>query len=111
MSRATVEDEIIQEAGEEGNNSSHIDTRLREPGPDLLLVIPGQEADTASQKAATQIHREDTPSSVGTVLSATTNPRTGAATSRPEYPPVGPPETTVPEPRVPNIISKQEREL
>ncbi len=122
MSRATVEDEIIQEAGEEGNNSgSHIepsvtpavspDTRLREPGPDLLLVIPGQEADTASQKAATQTHREDTPSSVGTVLSATTDPSTGAATSRPEYPPVGPPETTVPEPRVPNIISKQEREL
>jgi hypothetical protein len=85
-------------------------THPREPGPDLLLVSPGQEADTASQKAATQTHREDTPSSVGTVLSATTDPRTGAVTSRPEYPPVGLPETTVPEPRVPNIIPKQERE-
>ncbi len=61
MSRATVEDEIIQEAGEEviSNRTSsstpavNPDTRLREPGPDLLLVIPGREADTASQKAAT----------------------------------------------------------
>ncbi len=114
---------IIQEAGEEGNNSgSHIEPNViinpggesghapREPGLGLLQVIPGREADTASQKAATQTHREDIPSSVGTVLSAATDPRTGAATSRPEYPPVGAPETIVSEPRVPNIISKQERE-
>jgi hypothetical protein len=123
MSRATVEGEIIQEAGEEGNNSgSHIepnasstpavspDTHPREPGPGLPLAIPGREVDIASQKAATQIHREDTPSSVGTILSAATDPRMGAATSQPEYPPVEAPETTVQEQRVPIIIPKRERE-
>ena len=63
MSRATVEDEIIQEAGEEGNNSgSHIEPNvIINPGgesgcapagaesPGLLLVSPGREADIASQ--------------------------------------------------------------
>jgi hypothetical protein len=123
MSRATVEDEIIQEAGEEGNSSgSHIepnviinpavspDMHLQEPGPGLLLASPGQEADIASQMAANRIHREDTPSSVGTIPSAVTDPRMGAATSQPEYPPVEAPETIVPEQRVPTITPKRERE-
>ncbi len=83
---------------------------LRELGPGLLLASPGREADIASQMAANQIHREDTPSSVGTILSAATDPRMGVATSRPEYPPVEAPETTIPEQRDSTTTPKRERE-
>ena len=63
MSRATVEDEIIQEAGEEGNNSgSHIEPNVINPGGESGHAPAGAESgSTPGQSRSGSRHRQPEP--------------------------------------------------
>jgi hypothetical protein len=64
MSRATVEDEIIQEAGEEGNNSgSHIKPNvIINPGSETRRAPAGAESgSTPGQSRSGSRHRQPEP--------------------------------------------------